>query len=372
MAIIKIGPPASAIRGSVGSLRFSENLSSTFVGLNRGKANPRTAKQQSERALLSTIPGLWVALTETQRDDWRAFAAHADQELTNSLGEAYYASGYAWFAKCNVRLLRMSLATISASPTQARPATPTIDDFRVCVAGTESDLCTCGTPSASTEFSPDFDAAKAFDNNVNTPWATSDPNTTGWLRYDLCIAANVKHYAIYAKTFTTPQPGDWDFQVWTGGAWETIHSVTNMAWAGNAWEHFYCANPYTETDYRLNITANSGHPLQLRVPELQFFAGDEGASVICYPEDEFDDAPDYDLVLHVSQGRSEGVGSRSHGFLEILVDSTPGRWFALCQDELEAVFGIIQENRSWFARFYRQTTEGLRSEADTARTVTIS
>jgi hypothetical protein len=372
MAIIKIGPPASAIRGSVGSLLFSENLSSTFVGLNRSRSNPRSPKQQTERAYLATIPALWSALTESQRDDWRTFAAHVDQELENALGEAYYTSGYAWFVKCNLRLLRMALATISASPTQARPAAPVIDDFRVCVAGTESDLCTCGVASASTEDLPDHPASNAFDNNLANQWRTAFGTTTGWIRYDLCDPANVKHYAFYTVNPALYSPKDWDFQVWTAGAWETIHSVTDMVVGTLVWNHFYCPNPYTETDYRMNVTANNGNPDNLRMFEIQFFAGDEGASVICYPENEFDNAPDYDLVLHVSQGRSEGVGSKSQGFLEILVDPDPGRWFALCQEELEAAFGVIQQNRSWFARFYRQTSEGLRSAADVARTVTIS
>jgi hypothetical protein len=371
MAIIKIGAPLSGIRGTVGGITFSENGSGPYAKQWARPINPVSPNQSTQRSNFAQVPALWAALTAGQKTAWDTFAALPAQELTNSLGETYYASGYNWFVKCNTRLIRMGLSTISATPTQARPAAPTIDDFRVCVAGSESDLCSGGSPSASSS-NPGSGPEKAFDNNTASGWAALAGTTTGWIRYDLPSSKNVKVYAIYGDSaFPTRLPDDWTFQVYTSGAWTTIHTVTNADLSLDQWYYFYCENPYTETDYRLNISANAGDATYLIVWEMQFFLGDEGASVICYPEDEFDSTPDWDLVAQVSIARGIGPQVKYPGFYEIQLNSAPGRWYQLIQTPLEEKFGTILDARSWYLRFYRQTAEGIRSAAATQRTETI-
>lgn len=372
MAIIKIGAPLSGIRGTLGGITYSENGSGPYAKQWSRPVNPRTGLQTQERGFLARMPGLWAALTDAQRADWRTFAEDPAQEKTNSLGEAYYASGYNWFCQCNVSLLRVGRATIQPAPTQAQPAAPTIDDFRVCVAGTESDLCVGGAASASSS-AVGHAAALAFDDVLNTYWITAAVNPTGWLEYDLAVAKNVKRYRIYKHGAAAPtDPKDWNFQVFTGGGWVSLDAVTGYTFAANSWADFYVANPYTETNYRLNVTANNGDPNQLGLFEMEYYQGDEGSSVVVYPEDDFVNAPAYDLVLHVSMGRSVGMGVQYPGFYEVLAQQGPGRWYATFQAELEGVFGQILTGRSWYARLCRQTQEGYRSAAQAERTVTIS
>ncbi len=372
MAIIKLGALISGIRGTVGGVIFSENGSGPYAKLWAPPSQPMTSRQTIQRALLSQMPNLWRDLTPVEQTAWDTFAALAAQELFNPLGESYYASGFAWFNKCNIRLLRVGRATRSAVPTQARPGAATIDDFRICVAGTESDLSICGVVSSSTDIPPGGADSNAFDNNLATYWSTAAPLTTGWIAYDHCDPHNVKHYAIWHPNIAwSTYPKTWTFEVWTGGAWEILHTVTDMVWTLNAWNHFYFPNPYTETKYRWNVTVNMGHATSLRILELQMFAGDEGASVVCYPEDNFSNAPTYDLILHISIGGSTGKQVQYPGYYEILAQQSPGRWFTTFQGQLPPVFGTVLEQRSWFCRLYRQTTEGLRSTAITARTETI-
>ncbi len=319
------------------------------------------------------MPQLWAAITPVQRAAWRTFAADPAQELTNSLGEAYYASGYNWFCKCNVRLTRIGLALREDAPVGARPAAPTINDFRVCVAGTESDLCTCGVPTASSE-NPGRDPGQAFDDVLLAAdsWVSLNGQTTGWLRYDLCDAANVKRYRIYPRPGSlTMSPKNWQFQVWSAAAWQTIHTVTLENYAVEQWYDYYCPNEFTETDYRINITLNQGAGNNVSICELELYAGDEGSSVLCYPEDEFPAAPVYDFVLHVSMSNSPTLIAQYSGFAEVHLNADPGRWYETFQDDLESVYGVILDQRSWFARLYRQTAEGLRSAPATSRTDTI-
>lgn len=373
MAIITIGPPLAGIRGTVGGITFSANKSGTYAKIWTTTTNPRTPAQSRQRGLLARMSALWNALTSTQKLAWDTFAALSAQDLINSLGETFSASGFNWFSKCNVRLLRVGLSPLTAVPTQARPSAPTITDFVVTVAGTESDLTVGGTPSAST-FEFGFFPANAFDDNIFTDWKTLTPgNPTGWIRYDLPTSQNIKHYSVRSSSTAAAalRPTAWQFQVFTGGFWTTLQTITGISFFGAEKKDFFTANPFTETDYRLNITANQGDPNQVTIAEFELFAGDEGSSVITYPQDEFDATPDYDLILHISLGRSTGQQVQFPGFAEVLAIADPGRDHETIQDQLTAVFGTILLNRSWFAELYRQTTQGLRSAAATARTITV-
>lgn len=370
MAITKIGPPLAGIRGTIGGIVFSENKSATYARIWSRGSNPRTTKQSVERGYLSQMPALWNALTDVQRAAWRTFAADPAQELENSLGDAYYASGYNWFCKSNVRLLRVGRATIQAIPAQARPAAPTILEFRVTPANSEVDQCTCGVATASSE-RVGSEADKAFDDNLATQWTPTFGVTVGWLQYVFCAPVVIRKYRIYTPAANpTHRPKDWLFQVANNGGWDTIDSITDFVFADDAWTTFFPVNAASHDTYRINIWANNGDPNTLRIQELEMYLGVEDASHIHYSEDNFDNAPDYDLVLHVSMGNSIGMGVQYPGFYETLALQSPGRHYELCQTELESIFGTIIDERSWFAQLHRQTREGLRSTAATERTVT--
>lgn len=372
MAITKLGPPIAGIRGTIGGITYSENKGGTYAKLWAPPVNPRSPNQQTERAYLSRMPGLWRALSDAQRAAWDTFAALPAQELFNPLGESYYASGFGWFCKCNVRLLRMARATIQAVPTQARPAAPTIDGFRVTLAGTESDLCAGGVASADSFFGVGFEADKAFDDNIATKWASANTPLPHWLRYDLAAPKLVLKYTLQSHAVNPHQtPKSWTFEGWTGAAWDVLHTVSlEPNWAGTELRTYYLpSRTTTYSDYRWNVSAIEAGQI-VSVAEAQLFLGVAGSSVIVYPEDDFADAPDYDLVLFVSMGRSIGMQVQYPGFYELLTVQSPGRTYEEFQTEITSLFGTILENRSWFARLARQTTQGIRSACQTARCIT--
>ena len=126
MATVKLGALISDIRGSAGGIVFSKNTGGNYVRLWKQPSKTKTVLRVAQRATWTGIPQMWRNLSSAIKADWITFAALPAQELTNSMGEAYYASGYNWFVKCNSRLLAAGEATISAAPTTARPAAPTI------------------------------------------------------------------------------------------------------------------------------------------------------------------------------------------------------------------------------------------------------
>lgn len=372
MAITKIGAPLSGIRGTIGGITFSANGAGTYAKQWAKGANPRTSLQMKQRGFWGRMPSLWSTLSAVQKTAWDTFAALPAQELTNSLGEAYYASGYNWFEKCNVRLTRAGRATISATPTQARPAAPTISVFRVTMGGAESDLCVGGAANASTE-EPLFPATYAYDDDL-TPaqsWRTLAPNVTGNLFYNFSIAANVKRFRIYPPTDQyTMGPASINFAVWSGGAWQTVSAISLFSWAAATWYEFFMDHAYSGTNHRLNCPVNQGSATNLSICEVEMYKGDTDGSCVIYPTGEFDGAPDYDLVLKVAMRPSIGQQVGYRDFAEVLVTGTPGRISVGIQEQLEGVYGQILGKRAWFAELYRQTREGIRSAAATARTET--
>lgn len=129
MAIVKFGGTVVGVRGTVGGLTFSSGHSGPYVRAWAKGANPRSGGQTTVRARLASMGENWRLLTSGQRDDWNTYAAGAGQEKTNSLGEAYYASGYNWFAALSCNLLQGGEAIIEDAPTGATPGAPAITDF---------------------------------------------------------------------------------------------------------------------------------------------------------------------------------------------------------------------------------------------------
>jgi len=54
-----------------------------------------------------------------------------------------------------------------------------------------ADKCVGGTPTASTVFGAGYEAAKAFDDDDSTRWATSNKTTNSWIQYQFSSAAYV-------------------------------------------------------------------------------------------------------------------------------------------------------------------------------------
>lgn len=153
MAIIKLGVLVVGVRGTIGGALYSANKAGPYVRAWSKGANPRTVRQQEQRAHYSAMPGLWAALTDTQRDDWDDWAALPAQELFNSLGEAYSPSGFQWFQIINLRLLNADRSTRTTEPTDLQPAAPTFSSLVLPFLPQQATKITY--PSG--EFDPDFD-----------------------------------------------------------------------------------------------------------------------------------------------------------------------------------------------------------------------
>jgi len=125
-----------------------------------------------------------------------------------------------------------------------------------------SNTAPSGTASASAE-DTGFDAFKAFDSNqFGSTWS---PNaTTGWLAYEF-PGGNEKTVTKYEVSRRGAKPDadqakDWTFEGWTGSAWVTLDTQTNISWSAGADEmkSFPISNSTAYIKFRLNISANNG------------------------------------------------------------------------------------------------------------------
>ncbi len=138
MAIITFGAMVVGARGTVGGLTYSANKAGPFVKSWSRGGNPRTVLQTDNRNVLAARSVAWAGLTQAQRDDWDDYADDPAQELVNSLGQDYFASGFNWYITINSALLQADETVRVDAPTITRPIAPEIDFFN-----------TFETPSAS-------------------------------------------------------------------------------------------------------------------------------------------------------------------------------------------------------------------------------
>lgn len=142
MAIIKLGSTIVGIRGTIGGLTFSENAGGPYAKLwtrgRRKQSNPVT----QNRGIWSQWAQAWRSLSSAQRSGWDTYAAAAPQQLTNSLGINYFASGFNWFVRINQHLASLGRGQRDTAPTASRPAAPSLSSLTITSPGTSSNSVT--------------------------------------------------------------------------------------------------------------------------------------------------------------------------------------------------------------------------------------
>lgn len=149
MGIVTFAAPVSGLRGKVGGNIFSANKSGPYLKIWGKGTNPRTLKQTTQRGKLTIFAQSWAGLTTGEKTGWDTYAALPAQDKTNSLGETFSISGFAWYVAINLNLMEAGAAQRTAAPTIGTPATPVVTNlraFETAAAGTTNILLTAGSP----------------------------------------------------------------------------------------------------------------------------------------------------------------------------------------------------------------------------------
>lgn len=119
MALIKLTAIVDNISGKLNGTVFSKNKGGHYMRSKSMPSNPKTSFQTAVRARFGAIAQLWGALTEAQRDAWRAMAS--EFPYTNRLGDTKILSGFALHQKLNTNLTIVGQPAISNPPEPVSP-----------------------------------------------------------------------------------------------------------------------------------------------------------------------------------------------------------------------------------------------------------
>jgi len=143
MAIVTIALPVTGIRGMLAGIKFSANRSGPYACGRTMAVNPGSIWQMWQRGNLSQAGRLWRTLTTVQQTAWETFAATPPETDYNSLGEVYEPSGFGWFTRIYLRLLRTGQANDLLAPASVpvdAPITFTLDLYPASGAGNQAVL----------------------------------------------------------------------------------------------------------------------------------------------------------------------------------------------------------------------------------------
>jgi hypothetical protein len=363
MAKVKLATPIADIRGTLQGWTFSRNKSGNTATPYRRGPRLRTTLQTAHRQHIAISAAAWRDLTPTQRADWDTYAADPAQQLTNSMGDAYYASGFNWYVSLSTNLIRTGRSPIADAPTDPTPTAPTIDDFRVRPSGDNPITNRNGTPTASWSeagFGPEL-AVDGIISEASTWVADSDPNIPSWY-YDHDQIYTIRRYRYRDQPNQTANaPSSTALYGWTGAAWTQIHFTMSGSLYSTDWHTMSFDNSTAYKKYRLDawhaiIPAN-----YVGISEIEMYQDTFGYSFLAFPLEEFNGSPEYDLVLHVATAKTIGANVSPDHWHELTIRHAPAYPQIEIQANLETAFGTIQQGRPWFAHVFRQSLEGRRS-----------
>lgn len=131
MAIIKLGPTVTGIRGTAGGLTFSANRNGPYVKSWSRPQHSVTPNQNIQNGYLAAAAAAWRDITAGQRSDWDDWAENTAPTRFNSLGEPLDLTGFNWFVSLNIVLQTLFEPLLEDAPTIAEPAQPDIQTFVV-------------------------------------------------------------------------------------------------------------------------------------------------------------------------------------------------------------------------------------------------
>ena len=116
--------------------------------------------------------------------------------------------------------------------------------------------------NASSSAGPEFGAAKAFDNNVDTRWRAAQGEKTGWLEVTFDKPEHIGHVAIAEAAARNAGIRKFRLEYRDGDAWKTILEGTTI---GRSYSKDF--DPVTARTVRLNILEATAEP---QIDEMQF------------------------------------------------------------------------------------------------------
>lgn len=116
MASVKLGAMVQDVRGSLNGMTFSRNRGGAYVRSKVSPVQPVSDYSACTRAAFTAASERWAAtLTQTQRNDWTAFAAL--HPVINVFGDSVFLSGHAMYVQINARNIALGKTPVDSPVT---------------------------------------------------------------------------------------------------------------------------------------------------------------------------------------------------------------------------------------------------------------
>lgn len=115
----KFQPILGTLAGSIAGNTWARNKGGLYLKRRAAPTNPTSIRQTAVRTVLSSLSGAWAALTSTQQQQWRDWAAL--HPLTDSLGQSFNMSGQQAYISLNARVLDAGGTAVATPPVTQDP-----------------------------------------------------------------------------------------------------------------------------------------------------------------------------------------------------------------------------------------------------------
>lgn len=101
--------------GSIAGTTFSHNRGGQYTRLRAIPVNPNSSQQQAVRSAMNLYANRWrTALTDAQRDSWRAYSAAVP--IIDALGDPRDIGGLAMYCRNNIPRRQVGLSAVNTAP----------------------------------------------------------------------------------------------------------------------------------------------------------------------------------------------------------------------------------------------------------------
>jgi hypothetical protein len=115
MARIKLGDVVTAMSGKSGGTVYAVNKGGAYRKNKSNPTNPRSALQQAQRLLFSSLSSSWRGLEQEQRDSWKVAAPNFPYQ--DVFGDSRILSGAQLYSKLNLNISKVNGTLINSAPT---------------------------------------------------------------------------------------------------------------------------------------------------------------------------------------------------------------------------------------------------------------
>jgi len=141
-------------------------------------------------------------------------------------------------------------------------------------------LCTGGTPSASSDVGGAHTASIAFDGNLSTYWQSANSGTPWWLQYEFASSITPTQYSITVGQGVSDatHPLTFELQYWDGSTWQVADAQTENTWDAGSTPRTRFYGLATKRSWRLRAASCQAGTNGIYIAEIQFRTAAGGAN----------------------------------------------------------------------------------------------